>query len=166
MAISKKILKYLEDKKYRFSIISHKTAFTAWDKAQTKKADPKMVSKALVMKVDNDYSLALISSNRNLDKQKLLRVINIKRKKDKLKNYKKIDFAKEVWMKKNLIGKLGAITPFQSLINMDIFVDNLLLKNKKIYIGSGEYTESFLISTNEYTKKEEIIKGSFSKSKK
>lgn len=165
MAISKKILKYLEDKKYKFNIIEHKTTFTAWDKAQTEKVDPKTVAKALVMRADKDYLLALISGNKNLDKQKLLKVINIQRKKQGLKNSKKIDFAKEVWMKKNLPGKVGATPPFAELLKLEIFVDNLLLKNKKIYVGSGEYTQSFLINVSEYMKKEEIIKGSFSKKK-
>lgn len=165
MAISKKILKYLEDKKYKFNIIDHKTTFTAWDKAQTEKVDPKTVAKALVMRVDKDYLLALIPGNKNLDKQKLLKVINVQRKKQGLKNSKKIDFAKEVWMKKNLLGKVGATPPFAELLRMEIFVDSLLLKNKKIYVGSGEYTQSFLINVSEYIKKEEIIKGSFSKKK-
>lgn len=165
MAISKKIENYLRDKKYKFSLIEHKTTYTAWDTSQTEKADPKAVAKALVLKTDNDCILALIPSNKNLDKQKLLKVINVQRKKNNLKNCKKIDFAKEVWMKKNLAGKVGATPPFTGLLNMEIFADNLLLKNKKIYVGSGEYTESLLINTSEYIKKEKITKGSFSKKK-
>ncbi|PIP28039.1 MAG: hypothetical protein COX29_03275 [Candidatus Moranbacteria bacterium CG23_combo_of_CG06-09_8_20_14_all_35_22] len=165
MALSKKILKYLEDKKYKFNIIDHKTTFTAWDTAQTEKIEPKMVAKALVMKVDNDYLLALISGNKNLDKQKLLKTINARRKKQGLKSVKKIDFAKEVWMKKNLLGKVGATPPFAELLKMEIFVDSLLLKNKKIYVGSGEYTESLLLSVAEYIKKEEVIRGSFNRKK-
>lgn len=165
MAISKKILRYLEDKKYKFNIIDHKTTFTAWDKAQTEKVDPKTVVKALVMRTDKEYFLALIPGNKNLDKQKLLKVVNTQRKKQRLKNSKKIDFAKEAWMKKNLLGKVGATPPFRELLKMEIFVDSLLLKNKKIYVGSGEYTQSFLISVSEYMKKEEISKGSFSKKK-
>jgi prolyl-tRNA editing enzyme YbaK/EbsC (Cys-tRNA(Pro) deacylase) len=165
MAISKKISKYLEDKKYKFSIILHKTTYTAWDTAQTEKIDPKTVAKSLVMKAEKDYFLALVPGNKNLDKQKLLKTVNAKRKKDGLKNYKKIDFVKEVWMKKSLIGKVGATPPFQGLLKLPVFVDTLLLKNKKIYLGSGEYTESILLSVSEYIKKEEIIKGSFSKKK-
>jgi prolyl-tRNA editing enzyme YbaK/EbsC (Cys-tRNA(Pro) deacylase) len=190
MTISKKIQKYLEDKKYKFSVIDHKTTFTAWDTAQTEKIDPKMVAKALVMKGDNDYFLALVPGNKNLDKQKLLKTINVQRKKQGIlphqnltkntlnktlsaKNkkssfgvgVKKIDFAKEVWMKKNLPGKVGATPPFFDLIKLEIFADSLLLKNKKIYVGSGEYTESILINVSEYIKKENIIKGSFSKKK-
>lgn len=165
MAISPKIIKYLGDNKYKYEIIEHKTTFTAWDTAQTEKIKPQEVAKALVMKTDNDYALALVPANRNLDKQKLIRVINVKRKKSGEKTYKKIDFAKEAWMKKNLVGKVGATPPFGKILKIDIYMDNLLAKNKKIYLGSGEYTNSIRINTNQYLKIENPIKGSFSKAK-
>lgn len=166
MAISKKIVKYLEDSKYKYEVIEHKTTFTAWDVSQTKKVKPQEVAKALVMKTDGDYVLALISANRNLDKQKLLKLINAKRKKDKLKIFKKIDFAKEAWMKKNLLGKVGAVPPFGKLLKLDVFLDNLLTKNKKIYVGSGEYISSIQINTSQYLKIEQPIRGLFSLKKK
>jgi Ala-tRNA(Pro) deacylase len=166
MAISKKITNYLDDKKYKYRVIEHKTTFTAWDTAQTEKVKPQEVSKALVMKADNDYLLAMLPSNRNLDKQKLLKIINAGRKKAEEKTYKKIDFAKEVWMKKNLPGKVGATPPFSELLKLNIYADNLLAKNKKIYVGSGEYTESLLINVSQYLKIEKPVRGSFGKAKK
>lgn len=166
MAISKKITSYLDKNKYKYEIIEHKTTYTAWDTAQTEKVRPQEVAKALVMKADNDYVLALVPSNRNLDKQKLLKAINVIRKKSGEKNYKKIDFAKEVWMKKSLPGKVGAVTPFRELLKLDIYADSLLWKSKKIYLGSGEHTASIRVNTKQYLKKENPVKGSFSKSKK
>ncbi|MFA6974064.1 MAG: YbaK/EbsC family protein [Parcubacteria group bacterium] len=165
MAISKKIIKYLDETKYKYEIIEHKTTFTAWDTSQTEKIKPQEVVKALVMNVDKDHVVALLPANRNLDKQKLLKVINAGRKKLKLKNYKKIDFAKEVWMKKNLPGKVGAVTPFAKILGIQIFIDSLLTKNKKIYIGSGEYTSSIRLNLGQYLKVESPIKGVFSKKK-
>ena len=166
MAISKKITQYLDDKKYKYEIIEHRTTYTAWDTSQTEKVKPQEVAKSLVMKADNDYLIAIISANRNLDKQKLLKVINLARKKVGEKNYKKIDFAKEAWMKKNLPGKVGAVPAFGGFLQLPIYVDSLILKNKKIFIGSGEYTNSFRINTGQYLKIEMPIKGVFSKSKK
>jgi len=166
MAISKKILAYLSDKKYKLEIIEHKTTYTAWDTSQTEKVKPQEVAKSLVMKADGDYLVAVISANRNLDKQKLLKVANALRKKNKEKAYKKIDFAKEAWMKKNLIGKVGAVPAFNGLLKLPIYMDSLILKNKKIFIGSGEYESSFRILVSQYVKIENPVKGSFSKAKK
>lgn len=166
MAISKKLINYLDSRKYKYQIIEHKTTFTAWDTAQTEKVKPQEVAKALIMKADNDYFLALLPSNKNLDKQKFLKVINAQRKKNKEKSYKKIDLAKEAWMKKNLPGKVGATPPFSKLLKLDVFMDNILAKNKKIYVGSGEYTESILINASQYLKIEQPARGNFSKAKK
>ena len=166
MALAKKLLSYLDKSGYKYEIIEHKTTYTAWDTAQTEKIKPQEVAKCLVMRADLDYLLAVIPANRNLDKQRLLKIINVGRKKAKLKNFKKIDFAKEVWMKKNLIGKVGATPPFAGLVGLGLFADNLLLKNKKIFVGSGEYVFSLRISTAQYLKNEQPVKGSFSKSKK
>lgn len=165
MAILAKITKYLDANKYKYQVVEHKTVFTAWDKAQTEKTKPAEVAKALVIKADNDHILAVISSNRKLDKVKLLKLANVQRKKKGLKVYKKLDLAKEVWMKKNLIGKVGATPPFGKLIKIDVYADNLLLKNKKIYVGSGEYTSSFLVNVGQYLKIEDPVRGSFSTKK-
>ena len=182
MAISKKIIKYLDDNKYKYEIIEHRTTYTAWDTAQTEKVKPQEVGKTLVLKVDNDWTVAVIPSNRNLDKKKLLKLVNAYRKsafaptgakamadkkasKDKekkFKPYKKIEFAKEPWMKKNIPGKLGATPPFAGILKSEIFVDKLVLKNKKIYLGSGEYDASIRVSASQYMKKENPIIGSFS----
>jgi len=166
MAISKKITDYLGIKKYKYEIIEHKITYTAWDTAQTEKIKPQEVVKSLVMKADSDYAIGIIPANRNLDKQKLLKIINSARKKNKEKPYKKIDFAKETWMKKNLIGKVGAVPAFSGLLKLPVYADNLLMKNKKIYISSGEYTYSIRINASQYLKIEQPIKGAFSKSKK
>ena len=68
-------------------------------------------------------------------------------------------------MKKNILGKVGATPPFSGLLKINIFADKLLLKNKKIYLGSGEYNISIKVSSSQYLKKEELIAGSFSQKK-
>ena len=165
MAISKKITNYLDKNKYRYEIIEHRTTYTAWDVSQTEKVKPREVAKSLVMKVDREYAIAVIPADRNLDKKKFLKLFNAQRKKAGEKCAKKADFAKEAWMKKNIPGKLGAVSPFRELLKIDIFADKLLLKNKKIYLGSGEYNISIKVSSSQYLKKEELIAGSFSQKK-
>ncbi len=162
MAISKKIINYLEKEGYKYEIIEHKTTYTAWDVSQTEKIKPQEVVKVLVMKLDKDYILGLLSANRNLDKKKFLKVVNLDRKKQGEKNSKKIDFAKEVWMKKNIAGKVGAVSPFGKLLGLKVYVDSLLTKNKTLYLGSGEYTNSIKVSTKQYLRIEQPAKGVFS----
>ena len=167
MPITKKIIKYLEDNKYKYEVVEHKITYTAWDTAQTKKVKPQEIAKALVMKGDAKYYfLAIIPANKNLDQGKIKKVVNAQRKKQEEKSIKKIEFAKEAWMKKNILGKVGAVAPFGKLLGLDVYFDNALARSKKIFLGSGEYTSSLLISPKEYIKKEEPVRGSFSKAKK
>lgn len=165
MAISKKISGFLEKKGYKFQVVDHKTTFTAWDVAQTEKINPGDVVKALVLKGNNDYFVALVPADKKLDKVKFLKFINGLRKKAGEKTYSKIDFAKEAWMKKNLPGKLGAMPPFSELLKIAVYADKVLSKNKFIFLGSGDYEASLRISAKQYFKIENPVQGSFSQKK-
>ena len=157
--ISKKVIDYLDKNKYKYEIIKHKVTYTSWDTAQTEKVKPQEVAKTLIMKVDKDWILAVLASNRNTDKKELLKLVN----KNSEKTYKKIDFADEKWLKKNMkIGKLGAIPPFGELFKKDVYFDKMLLKNKKLYLSSGEYDASIRILASQYVKIEKPIEGKFS----
>ena len=166
MAIPKKIIIYLDKSGYKYEIVNHKTTYTAWDTSQTKKVRPQEVGKTLALKGDREWFLVLLSANRNLDKKKFLKFLNGIEKKNGQKLTRKIDFANESWMKKNIkIGKLGAVPPFSEIFKKEIFVDKLLLKNKKIFLSSGEYESSFRIQTSQFVKKEKMILGNFSQKK-
>lgn len=166
MAISKKVLDYLKKKKYKFEVIEHKTTYTAYDTARTtqkqeKKVKPEEVVKTLVVKAEKDYLLALVPAPKRLDKKKLLKAVNTDRKKKKLALAKSLDLAKEVWMKKNIPGKVGATPAFRELLKLDIYIDAVLAKQKNLYVGSGEYEFSIKVLTKQYLKNETPVKGNF-----
>ena len=165
--ILKSLLKFLEDKKIKYEIIKHKTVYTAIDAAGTQHVKPDEIVKTLVMKLDNKYALALTSANKNLDKNKFKKVINTWTKKNGAKTVKKIEFAKELWMKKNLKGKVGVTPPFGELIGMSTFVDASLLKQKNLFINSGDYEYSLKLTRAVFEKTigKEMFKGNFSKKK-
>jgi len=167
MAIPKKLINYLENNKVKYELIEHRIVYTAWDLVQTlhlKK--PAEVIKTLIVKTDKDCVLVLLPSNKNLDKAKFKKIVNQWRKKQELKAIKKIDFVKEVWMKKNIkVGKLGVIPPFGKLLGMPVFADNAVLKPLKVIVNAGDYGVSLKINTKDLIKLEEPIKASFGKKK-
>ncbi len=167
MTLSKKLEKYLADNKVKYEVEEHKKVYTALDCAETQHLEPKAVVKTLVIKLDSDYALVLIPADKNLDKNKLKKVVNAARKKSEpsAKSVVKVDFAKEPWMKKNMIGKVGATPPFGQLVKLPVYIDNVLTKVKKLVVNSGEYTESIVLSASQFLKLEEPVKGSFSQKK-
>ena len=158
MPIPKKLIKFLDSLKVKYELIKHRTVYTAYDKAQTLKASQKIVGKTLVMKMDKQVGLVLIPANKNLDKGKLKKVARTKN----------IDFVKEAWMKKRLIGvKVGAIPPFGNLWKLPTFVDRSLINQSKIIINGGDYNWSIKISPASFKKLiPDLVIGSFSKSRK
>lgn len=193
--VPKKIIELLDKSKIKYEIIEHRTTYTACDTAATNaknKIKPEEVVKALAVKIDKEYVLALLSSNKMLDKSKLKKVVNdlIKKERKKVEAdakkskeekktkelvgrakkmvaIKKVEFAKEAWMKKNIMGKIGAIPPFSVLTKTRIFVDGSLFRQKQLYLGSGEYEFSIKITPAQFLKLEkDLIKGSFSAAKK
>lgn len=165
--VLKFLLKFLEDKKIKYEIVKHKIVYTALDAAGTQHIKPDETVKTLVMKLDGKYALALIPANKNLDKNKFKKSVNVWMKKNGAKTVKKIEFAKEAWMKKNIQGKVGATPPFGELIGMPTFFDISLLKQKNLFINSGDYENSIKLTRAGFEKAmgEKTFKGNFSKKK-
>jgi Ala-tRNA(Pro) deacylase len=166
MLLPKKLVKFLS--KIKYETISHRTVYTAFDKAKTLKVPEKIVGKTLVLKMNGDFSLALISADQILDKEKFKKIVNNWRKKIGKKLIKEIDFATEAWMKKNLKGvKVGAIPPFGNLWKMPTFVERSLLKKPKIILNGGDYNLSIKINSSSLKKLiPDLLIGSFGKVKK
>lgn len=169
MPIPNKLLNYLNENKIKYEIIKHRIVYTAFDKAATLGLKPQQVAKTVIVSLDNkDHVLGLIPANKNLDKKKLLALINKQRQKTKLLNYKKIDFVSEKWMKTNLKGiKLGATPPFGIIYKLPTFIDNALANQSKLVVNAGDYQNSLKIASAALFKLDKtIIKGGFNQAKK
>lgn len=155
MKISSKLTKLLEGNKVKYEIVSHRTVFTAYDKAATLKVKPNMIGKTLVLKTDKDLALVLIPGNKNLDKNKFRKIAKAR----------KIDFISETVMKNKFKGfKLGAIPPFGEIFKFPTFVDKGLLKEKNIFVNTGIYEVSLKLSPKVFEKLGAIL-SNFSKAK-
>jgi len=164
--VNKKIEKFLNENKIKYELIEHRKVFTAYDKAATLKVKPKVVAKTLVLRLDKDFAIVLIPANKNLDKEKIKKQVNIIRKKNGLNKIKKVDFVNEAWMKKNLKGtKIGAIPPFGGLWKIQTFADKSFLNEKTIFINAGDYCQSLKVSPKIFQKLSECVLGSFSVAK-
>lgn len=166
MPVLKTLISLLDKNKIKYEILEHRKVYTAFDLAQTLRLDPKQIGKDLIMKVDNEYLLAIIPATKNLDIPKLKKVINLQRKKQGKKAAKKIGFATEAWMKKNLKGKVGANPPFGTLQKLPIYLDKALLQVSKMIVNGGDYTFSVSLSPKQFVKLEKPVLGSFGKARK
>lgn len=157
MPVPKKITKFLDASKVKYETIKHRTVYTAFDKSQTLKVKPKIIGKTLVLKLDKTPAIVLIPADKNLNKEKLKKLVKAK----------KVDFLKERLVKKMFKGvKIGATPPFGSLWKIRTIADRGLLLNPKIILNSGDYNFSLKINSGSFKKLvPDLIIGSISKKK-
>jgi len=67
---------YLTQAGVKHEILEHKTVYTAIDAAKTLKRKMSEVAKSLLVKADRDYYLVLLPADRNLDFEKLRKVVS------------------------------------------------------------------------------------------
>jgi len=177
MPLAKKLIKFLS--KIKYEPISHRTVYTAFDKAQTLRVPEKTVGKTLVIKMDGGFALVLISAHQILDKLKFKKIVNDWRRKKEEKPIKEINFATEAWMKKNLKGaRVGAIPPLGNLWplarrgqrpggGLPTFIEKSLIDQPKIVINGGNYNSSIKIGPASLKKLiPDLVIGSFGKTRK
>ena len=181
MPLAKKLIKFLS--KIKYEPISHRTVYTAFDKSQTLRVPEKIVGKTLVIKMDGDFVLVLISAHQILDIKKFLKTANSWLKQKITKNshgririaearrakarYSHANFATEAWMKKNLKGaRVGAIPPLGNLWGLPTFIEKSLLNQPKIIINGGDYNSSIKIGPASLKKIiPDLVIGSFGKTR-
>lgn len=161
MPISKPLEKLLKQNKIKYELLAHRKVFTAFDSAETQDIKLSEVAKAVLLKGKKSFYLAVLPSGNNCDFKALAKLIG-----------DKISIAKEADIAKQLKTKIGLIPPFGSLFSakggsasggkIPLFVDKKLLKNKKINLPAGSYTESVLLSVKDYVKLENPVAGNFS----
>lgn len=182
MSVPKKLINYLEREQTVYELVSHRKVFTSWDLALTLHISPLQIAKSVVVKAKGKAPfIVLLSAKRNLDMKKLSNILfNIVQKAQKSsgpspfpqewgfpprelkgKSYK-IEFAKEKWIKEKLLGKMGATPPFGRLLKIPVIIDKPLLKEKELYVNSGDYHTAIKMRTKEFTKLEQPLSGNFS----
>ncbi len=154
--IPNKVISYLEKKLVKFEVIKHRQVFTAHDLAMTLHLQHSQIAKSLLMKADSDFILAVLSADKNLDMKKLAKLVKAK----------KISMPKEKVMKEKFKVKPGALPAFGGLYKLSVFVDKIILKQKKILLAPGSFVESILMSPKDYVSLEQAVLGNFSINKK
>jgi len=135
MAISKKFLKILEQKKIEYKILNHKKVYTALDKSKTLKISPKKVVKTLVLKIDKKLFILNLRADQKVNFKKLE------------KFGKKISLLSEKEIKKRLKGAtLGSILPLGIFWKIQTLTDSSLKKEKEIIVNSGDCKSSISFS--------------------
>ena len=158
--MDKKLQKFLETNKIKYSLHEHKKVFTAHDEAQTQHLKTKEIAKVVLVKSDKAFALVIIPAQKYVDFAKVKKSLKANLPAGKAG---KVSMARESDITKILKSKIGLIHPFGNLYKLPALLDNYLAKQKKIMCSAGSYTESLEIKTSDFIKLANPAKGSFSK---
>ncbi|PIT89286.1 MAG: hypothetical protein COU27_01150, partial [Candidatus Levybacteria bacterium CG10_big_fil_rev_8_21_14_0_10_36_7] len=136
---------YLKKSGKKFEEITHKTVYTAYDLAQTLKAELKDIAKTLVIKADKAYVLAVVPAHARVNITKLKKALGVK----------KISIPDEKIMVKVFKVKPGAISAFGGVHKVETYVDKGLAKTKEIILQTGNFTDSVRMKVKDFIDMEE-----------
>ncbi len=143
MKISAKLLKHLEKAKVKYTVLEHRTVYTAYDLAATLKKKLEEVAKAVLVVADRKHYIVVLPGHRRVDLKKLQKFLKAK----------KIAMAKESVQKTLLKIRRGGMAPFGALYkNIPVLTDKALLKTKKVLVATGSYEHSLRMSAKEFLK--------------
>lgn len=148
--MNKSLEKLLKTNKIKYELVEHRKVFTAFDSAETQDVKLSEVVKAVLLRGKKNLYLAVLPAGNNCDFKALGKLAQ-----------DKLSMAKEKDITTKLKTKIGLIPPFGSLFKLPIFIDKKLLKNKKINLPAGSYTESIVMNLKDYLKLENPVAGNF-----
>ena len=131
----------LKERKIEFRTVHHQPTFTSEESAKARGEDVKIGGKAIVMKIENDFKLFVLSAALRIDSKKIKEQLNAK----------KIRFAtkEELFELTGLVP--GSVPPFgQPILNLDLFIDPSIVENQKIAFNAGSLTDSIILKTSDY----------------
>jgi len=154
--LSNQVTKLLDQAKVKYKVIEHKVVYTAHDAAQTTKKKLSEIAKVVLVKADKDLVLIVLPAGKYVDFSGIKKALKAK----------KVSMATEKDITKYLKTKVGLLHPFGSQYNIKTLLDKGMAKAKKIIASAGSYTHSVELSSKDFEKLVQPIKGAFSKAKK
>ncbi len=143
MVTKEELFEYLDKSGAVYKKITHVATLNSQESAEARGEDVSIGGKAIVMKLDENFYIFILSASKKIDSAALRKRFNAKR----------IRFATE----KELLELTGlepnCVPPFgRPLIDLDIFVDHSVHENEKIAFNAASKTDSVVMEIEQYKK--------------
>src|SRR3989338_7497626 len=139
MNIFEKIKKILDERGLEYSVKTHEPVYTSEQAAKVRGQSLKQGAKAIILRTDDNFVLAVLSAEKKIDSKKLRRILGSK----------KISFA-DVEKLKTYGLQPGSVPPFGSILGLKTYVDKSLLENNEISFNAGSLTNSITLRLRDY----------------
>jgi Ala-tRNA(Pro) deacylase len=139
----KKLKKFLDDNKVKYTVMKHSPAYTAQEVASSAHIKGKELAKTVMIKMDDNMAMAVLPASYRIDLNEL----------QKATGAKKLNIASEKEFKDMFPDcETGAMPPFGNLYEMDVFVASSLAEDEHIAFNAGTHTELIQLSYKDFEK--------------
>ena len=155
--ILKKLVEFLDSNQVKYVNVTHSTAFTAQDVAQSAHIPGKEMAKSVVVWMDGTMAMAVLPASSMIDFNKLKAESGAK----------SVELASESEFKDRFPEcEVGAMPPFGSLFDIKVLVDKSLAEDKEISFNAGSHHELLRMAYADYERLTKPKLASFSLQKK
>ena len=124
-----------------YRTVHHEPTKTSEESAKARGEDIAIGGKAILLKVDETFSLFVISAAKKVDSQKIKKLFGAKRL--------RFASADELMQLTHLVP--GCVPPFgRPVLPFELIIDTSILQNEKIAFNAGSLTDSVIMQTADY----------------
>jgi Ala-tRNA(Pro) deacylase len=141
--ILKQLVEFLDSNGIKYVNVTHSTAFTAQDVAESAHIPGKEMAKTVIVWMDGAMAMIVLPASSMIDFNKLKGAAAAK----------SIELASESEFKDRFPAcEVGAMPPFGNLFNMRVFVDQALVEDKEIAFNAGTHHELIRMPYADYVR--------------
>ena len=144
MSVFERLTQSLRDAGIEFAITQHRAVYTSAEAAEVRGVSLHSGAKALILKGENEFLMAVIPADLALDSHSLRKRLGSKRMRFATKE--------EVLEMTGLTP--GSIPPFGSLFGLPTICDVRLRENARINFNAGSHTDSVQMEYDDYVRYE------------
>jgi len=139
--IFQRIKDLLQKNSIPYRHIHHQPTHTSAESARARGESVRIGGKALVMKIEDEFKLFVLSAALKLNSRAIKRHFGIKRTR----------FANRDELMKLTGCVPGCVPPFgEPILPLELYLDDSILKNEKIAFNAGSLTDSIIMKVEDY----------------
>lgn len=147
-----KLKKLLDNHKIKYVAVTHSTAYTIQEVAESAHIPGHHMAKPVIVDIDRKLAMVVIPGNKKIDLEKLKKFCQGKDAHLATENEFK-DVFKDC--------EVGAMPPFGHLYGLDVYLDDELSRDEEIAFNSGTHSEVIKMKYKDFEMLSDPIHGSF-----
>lgn len=142
----RKLRQFLDSNNIKYVLVTHSTAYTAQEVAESAHISGREIAKSVMVKLDGKMAMAVLPASKKIDFDLLKEASGVSF----------VELATEDEFKDIFPDcELGAMPPFGNLYGMDVYVAVALTDDEEIAFNAGSHTELIRLSYKDF---EQLVK--------